>query len=180
MSDPKSIKNAFERNRKAVQLRPEIGQKTVVTKVRLIEGTTCEVVHPEWTFKADIGTSQGGNNSGPGPGILQRGALGSCLAIGYVQQAAVMGIPIDHIEVMVEAEKDVRGRLGIDDRPPGSKTLNYKVSIVSSADEEEISKVIEEADRLSPVLDDFKRAIPVSREVHILSDEEQPKEKDQS
>ncbi len=164
------IKKAFERNRKAIELRPEIGKKTVTTKVRLVEGTTCEVVHPEWTFKADIGTSEGGNDKGPGPGILQRGALGACLAIGYVQQAAVMGVPIEHIEVTVEAEKDYRGRFGIEDRPPGSQELKYNILIESPAREDEIKKVIEEADRLSPVLDDFKRAVPVTKEITIVTE----------
>lgn len=170
MSDPKTIKKAFERNRKAVELRPEIGRKTVTTKVRLVEGTTCEVVHPEWTFKADIGKTEGGNDKGPGPGILQRGALGACLAIGYVQQAAVMEVPIEHIEVIVEAENDYSGRFGIEDRPPGSQQLKYNVFIESPAGEDEIKKVIEEADRLSPVLDDFKRAIPVTKEITIVTD----------
>lgn len=170
MSDPKTIKKAFERNRKAVELRPKIGRKTVTTKVRLVEGTTCEVVHPEWTFKADIGKTEGGNDKGPGPGILQRGALGACLAIGYVQQAAVMEIPIEHIEVTVEAENDYSGRFGIEDLPPGSQQLKYKVFIESPAGEDEIKKVIEEADRLSPVLDDFKRAIPVTKEITIVTE----------
>lgn len=170
MSDPKTIKKAFERNRKAVELKPGIGRKTVTTKVRLVEGTTCEVVHPEWTFKADIGTSEGGNDKGPGPGILQRGALGACLAIGYIQQAAVMGVSIEHIEVTVEAEKDYRGRFGIEDQPPGSRELRYYILIESPAGEEEIKKVIEEADRLSPVLDDFKRAVPVTKELTIVTE----------
>lgn len=170
MSDPKTIKKAFERNRKAIELRPEIGRKIVTTKVRLLEGTTCEVVHPEWTFKADIGKSEGGNDKGPGPGILQRGALGACLAIGYVQQAAVMGVPIEHIEVTVEAEKDYRGRFGMEDQPPGSKEMKYNILIESSAGEDEINKVIDEADRLSPVLDDFKRAIPVTKELTIVTE----------
>lgn len=170
MSDPETIKKAFDRNRKAVELRPDIGRKTVTTKVRLVEGTTCEVVHPEWTFKADIGKPEGGNDKGPGPGILQRGALGACLAIGYVQQAAVMGVPIEHIEVTVEAEKDYRGRFGLEDQSPGTQELKYNILIESPAGEGEIKKVIEEADRLSPVLDDFKRAIPVTKELIIVTE----------
>ncbi|MEX0771260.1 MAG: hypothetical protein WD035_11030 [Balneolaceae bacterium] len=43
MSDPEKIKEAFERNQKAVKLRPENGKSTAVTKVRLYDGTTCEV-----------------------------------------------------------------------------------------------------------------------------------------
>lgn len=165
MSTPQEIKNAFERNQKAVKLRPSAGISTAVTNIRLFDGTTCEVKHKHWTFKVDIGTGEGGNDAGPGPGILERGALGSCLAIAYSQQAALRGITINKLEIEVESDMDARGMLHIDDRPPGFKELRYKVYIESSASKEEVAAIIEEADLHSPVLDDFKRAIPVKREV---------------
>lgn len=176
MADSRTIKNAFERNRKAVELRPQIGKSNAVTKVRLFDGTTCEVEHKHWKFKVDIGKSEGGNDAGPGPGILERGALGSCLAIAYSQHAALMELPIDHIEVEVESKMDARGMLGIDDRPPGFESLHYRVFIESPADEKDVLAVIERADRLSPVLDDFRRAIPVTREISVKTME--PKQQD--
>ncbi|NGP88511.1 OsmC family protein [Fodinibius halophilus] len=168
MADPQTIKGAFERNRKAVKLRPSAAKSTATTKVRLRDGTTCEVKHKHWKFKVDIGEAEGGNDAGPGPGILERGALGSCLAIGYSQRAAVLGIPIDNIEVEVESDFDARGMLYLDDeRPPGFEALRYIVHIESPASEDEIMRVIEETDKHSPVLDDFSRAIPIEREVKI-------------
>lgn len=169
MADAKTIKEAFERNRKAIELRPQKGKSSAVTKIRLFDGTTCEVQHKHWTFKVDIGKAEGGNDAGPGPGILERGALGSCLAIAYSQHAAVMGVPLDKVEVDVESDFDARGMFAIDDRPPGFEELRYKVYIESPASEEEVQKVIDEADNHSPVLDDFKRAIPVKRSVTIKS-----------
>jgi uncharacterized OsmC-like protein len=168
MEDQKTIKEAFEQDQKAIKLRPSKAKSTAKTKVRLFDGTTCEVEHKHWKFKVDIGTSEGGNDAGPGPGILERGALGSCLAIGYSQRAAMLEIPIDKIEVDVESDLDARGMLYIDDRPPGFVALRYKVYIESPASEEEIMRVIEDTDKHSPVLDDFRRAIPVEREVDIL------------
>jgi len=169
MADPKTIKETFERNQKAVSLRPSMGKSTAVTRVRLYDGTTCEVEHKHWKFKVDIGKLEGGNDAGPGPGILERGALGSCLAVGYSQRAAVLGVPIDKIEVEVESDFDARGMLYIDDRPPGFEALRYKVHIESPAPEEKIMQIIEDADKHSPVLDDFRRAIPVERHVTIKS-----------
>lgn len=179
MTNTKTIKKAFERIRTLVKKKPEIGQKTVSTNVRLKEGTTCEVVHKDWTFKVDIGESEGGNNAGPGPGLLQRGALGGCLAIGYVQQAAVMGVPINHIEVEIEADKDLQGRFGINNSSPGSLQIRYNIKIESPASEEDIHKVVEEADRFSPVLDDFRRAVPVERNLEIRKTEQKSKEEHQ-
>lgn len=107
------------------------------------------------------------------PEILERGALGSCLAIAYSQQAAIHEIPINKIEVDVESDFDARGMLHLSDDPPGFEALRYKVYIESPASEEEIMQLIEDADRHSPVLDDFKRAIPVEREVTITSTEKE-------
>jgi uncharacterized OsmC-like protein len=173
MADPKTIKEAFERNQKALQMRPSKAKSTAMTKVRLFDGTTCEVEHKHWKFKVDIGKGEGGNDAGPGPGILERGALGSCLAIAYSQRAALLGIPIDNIEIDVESDFDARGMLYLSDDPPGFDGIRYKVHIESSAPEEEIMQMIEEADRHSPVLDDFRRAIPVERDVTIKSTEKE-------
>lgn len=169
MASPEKIKEAFERNQKAVKMRPSLAKNTVTTKVRLYDGTTCQVQHKHWKFKVDIGKTEGGNDAGPGPGILERGALGSCLAIGYSQRAAVLGIPIRTIEVDVESDFDARGMLYLSDRPPGFDALRYKVYIESPAPEEEIRQLIEDSDQYSPVLDDFRRAIPVEREITIKS-----------
>jgi uncharacterized OsmC-like protein len=173
MADPKMIKKAFERNQKAVKLRPSAGKSTAVTKVRLHDGTTCEVQHKHWKFKVDIGKSEGGNDAGPGPGILERGALGSCLAIAYSLRAAVLGIPIDRLEIDVESDFDAASMLYLNDDPPGFEALRYKVYVESPASEEEVMQLIEDADRHSPVLDDFKRAIPVEREVTITTTEQE-------
>ena len=169
MADPETIKKCYLRNCKAVTLRPELAKSTAVTKIRLFDGTTCEVEHKHWKFQVDIGKTEGGNDAGPGPGILERGALGSCLAIGYSQQAAVMGVPVDNIEVEIESDMDARGMLALDDRPPGFKELRYKVTIESPASEQEVMNVVEKVDNHSPVLDDFRRAIPVKRQLTLRS-----------
>lgn len=171
MSDSQTIKKAFERNREALEKRPSIGQSTATTKVRVHDGTTCEITASGKKLVCDIGKEQGGNDAGPGPGILERGALGSCLAMGYSLWAAHMEIPIEEIEVEVESEFDARGQFGITEDPPGFNELRYNVSIQSPASEDEIRKLIEKADAHSPVLDDFKRPIPVKRSVNIKSTE---------
>jgi uncharacterized OsmC-like protein len=173
MADPKTIKEAFERNQKLLKLRPSKAKSMATTKVRLFDVTTCEVEHKHWKFKVDIGKKEGGNDAGPGPGILERGALGSCLAIAYSQQAAMQDIPIDNIEIDVESDFDARGMLHLSDDPPGFDALRYKVYIESPAPKDQIMQMIEEADRHSPVLDDFSRAIPVEREVTIKSTEKE-------
>ncbi|SMO37418.1 OsmC family protein [Fodinibius sediminis] len=174
MSDSKTIKKAYERNRKAIEMRPSVGQSTALTKVKIRDGTTCEIESGSKTLVCDIGEAEGGNDAGPGPGIFERAALGSCLAMGYAQQAAVMEIPVDHIEVFVESDFDARGQFGLTDDPPGFKALRYEVRIESPAPEVQIIKMINRADARSPVLDDFKRPIPIERKVNIESTRAEP------
>ncbi|HEX7069467.1 MAG TPA: OsmC family protein [Rhodothermales bacterium] len=160
---PSEIKSAFERNVRAIEARPSIGRKTAQTRVTVRDGTTCEIEAAHWKFLCDVGTLQGGNDAGPGPGILERGALGACLAIGYVTWAAVMDVPLEHVEVLVEADFDAAGQYGIGDATPGWNEIRYTVIVQSSATEEDVMRVIEKADRLSPVRDDFARGIPTHR-----------------
>ncbi|MGF1671208.1 MAG: OsmC family protein [Balneolaceae bacterium] len=169
MSDTKTLKESHERVKKLLTIKPEKGQYTTTTKVRVRDGTTCDVEHKQWTFTADVGKTEGGNDAGPGPSVLQRGALGSCLAIGYAKWAAYMDVPINGIEVDVEADVDARGVYGVEDVEPGYKGLRYKVYIDSPASEEEVMKVIEIADKHSPVLADFVNPVEVGREVNILN-----------
>lgn len=173
MADSKTIRKAFKRNKKALEKKPSIGQGTASTKIRVKNGTTCEITASGKKLVCDIGTEQGGNDAGPGPGILERGALGSCLAMGYSMWAAHLGITIDSIEVEVESDFDARGMFGVTKDPPGFKELRYNVTIESAASEEEIRELIEKADAHSPVLDDFSRPIPVKRTINIKSTKKQ-------
>lgn len=168
MSDPKTIKKAFERNKKLLTIKPSKGQYTTTTKVRLYDGTSCEIEHGDWKFTADIGETEGGNDAGPGPSVLERAALGSCLAIGYAKYAAIIDVPIDNLEVEVEADVDARGAYGIDDVEPGYKALRYRVIIESPASEEAIREVIETADEYSPVLKNFTNSNKAEREIKLV------------
>lgn len=176
MADAATLKEAFERNRKLLRLKPSRGAYTTTTKIRLYDGTTCEVEHKQWTFLADVGKEQGGNDAGPGPSILERAALGSCLAIGYSTWAAVLDVPIDNIKVEVEAEVDARGTFGIADVSPGYKAMKYRVFIDSPASEDAIREVIEKADAHSPVLSNLREPVPIERDVQINASSKQDPE----
>lgn len=170
MSNNNEIKKAWERNAAAVKLRPSVAVSEGKSTIKVTGGTTCTIEGSGWTLTGDVGIAAGGNNAGPGPGVFERAALGSCLAIGYAQQAAVMGVPIEGIEVEIETKFDARGMLGVVDQPPGFTKITYNINITSPAPVAAILKVIDVADQRSPVRDDFRRAIPIERnQVNIHS-----------
>jgi hypothetical protein len=90
--------------------------------------------------------------------------------MGYAQWAAVLGVPIDSIEVEVHADYDASAMFGFDkSKPPGWGAMRYVVRVESSAPEPDVQRVLDHADSLSPLLDDFARALPVTRELHITA-----------
>ncbi len=170
MTDMERIKTAFERNQKAIRLRPSIGQGTAVTKVRVRDGLTCDVEDGGWKLVGDEGKNDGGNGEGPDPGVFGRTALGTCLAIGYMWTAAKEGVPITSLEVEVQADYDARGMYGIDDSvPPGWTAMRYIVTVESEAPESEVMRVLDEGDRYSSLLYSFREPIPIEREVRITA-----------
>jgi uncharacterized OsmC-like protein len=162
------IRTILERNAKAVALRPGAGQNTARTTVSLRPGLECEVVEGPWRLTIAMGEKSGGTGAGPNPGVLGRGALGSCLALGYAMWATRLQVPLDSLEVEVEADYDSRGELGVSDEvPPGYTQVRYTVTVESSAPEAEVRRLIDTADRYSPYRDVFARAHDVRRTLRI-------------
>lgn len=168
MADRKTIKTSFERQAKAVNLRPSLGQRTVVSKTRVVDGLKCEIEEGPWKLTADMAKAGGGEDAGPTPGVLGRAAFGSCLAIGYALWATKYEVPISNIEVEVQTDVDERGRFGRhDELPSGYHRVRYIVRLDSTAPEADIMKVLDIADRHSPYHDNWARALDLERTVEI-------------
>lgn len=167
MSAAQRIKTKFERNAKALALRPAVGQGTAVTKVRLTDGLACEIEEGSWRLHSDMSEKHGGMNSAPNPGIIGRAALGSCLITSYALWAAKLGVPLSSIEVEVQADYDARGIYGIDDVPPGYLQIRYVVTIESDAPEEEVRRMVDTSDAHCDYLAVFREPNDVRREVRI-------------
>jgi uncharacterized OsmC-like protein len=162
------IRTALERNVKAVSLRPAVGRGTAVTVARLRDGLTCEISDGPWTLTSGMTAKYGGTDAGPNPGVLGRGALAACLALGYAMWAARLGLAIDDLQVEVQADYDVRGELGIDPSVrPGYLAMRYVVSVASPASEEDVRRLIDTADRHSSWRDDLANPVPLTRELRI-------------
>ncbi len=162
-----AIKNAWERNGRALELRPAVGQKTAITKARLIEGAHCQVEEGRWKLDIDVSEKSGGTAAGPDPGFVVRAALGACLAMGYVTWAAHLGVPVSDVEVDVHADFDARGQHGVEGIPPGYTEIRYAVRIESTASEQDVTRVVEAADRASMVGDVFVRAHRLVRQLTV-------------
>jgi hypothetical protein len=71
--------------------------------------------------------------------------------------------------VVVEADYDARGMLGLDDSISAGWTgLRYKIEIKSSAPEVRLREMVEYADRYSSILDFYRRPHDIQRELLIV------------
>jgi uncharacterized OsmC-like protein len=152
MSPTTHIKEMLDRNARALEMRPAIGRNTAVTRVRLREGLACDVEEGAWKLKVDMSPKSGGTGSAPNPGILGRASLGSCLAVGYAMWAARLEVPIRSLEVEVQADFDSRAEYGVEGGKPGYEQVRCIVTIESDAPEEDLRRVIAQADAGSSYL----------------------------
>src|SRR6266850_7522911 len=169
MQRTEDIKSTFERNAKALAMRPSLGRGTAKTKVTLGDGLTCAVEDGKWKLTVDMSSKSGGDDRGPDPGVYGRAALGSCLAIGYKLWASKLGVTLSHIEVEVQADYDSGALHGVAEVPPGYSQVRCVVSVDSDAPEADILMVLEQAYAHSPYRDVFTRPIDVRREVRVTT-----------
>jgi uncharacterized OsmC-like protein len=162
------LKDLFERKRRAMLKRPSFARSSGQARVRLSDDFCCEVEEGPWRTRIDQSAEGGGRGSAPHPAQMMRAALVACLAMGYRIWGARLDVAIDEVEVDVLCETDVRGQLGIADVPIGWQQIAVDVRIASPAAEADVRRVVETADRLSPLLANLSPAIRRTHRLRII------------
>jgi uncharacterized OsmC-like protein len=152
---------------KAMRLRPSIAQYTYSSSAHLGDALKCTYREGDWTLDMDVSKAVGGGGSAPSPGVLTRAGLTGCVAIGLKMSACRFGVPIESVSVYLEVDSDERAAFGIDDVPPGYKEFRLKINVVSSAEIEEVRKLVDDSLGCSPMIDLFRRAQAVKVELAI-------------
>ena len=149
--------------------RPAFARSSGEARVHLRDGMACDVDLDDRALRVDLSASEGGTGTGPHPGQLMRASLGACMAIGYRLWGARLEIPIEAVEVDVGCDYDARGQMGVaGDVAIGWERLRFVVTIVSPAPEAEVRRVVETADRLSPMLANISSAVCRSHHLTVL------------
>ena len=169
VSTQSEIRTAFVEVATAFRHKPELGVGTQTSVTKVVDGLRCDVREGDWTLSVDMPEAAGGSATAPTPGVFGRAALGSCLAMSYMMWASKDGIEIRSLEVEVEADFDEGAIFGTSDAAPGYSEVRYRVKIQSSADEADIVRLLDEADRHSPYRDVFTRPQHLVRQVEIIA-----------
>ena len=128
----------------------------------------CEVEEGTWRTRIDQSVEGGGGGTAPHPAEMMRAALVACLAMGYRMWGARLDVDIGQVEVDVLCETDVRGQMGLADVPVGWQRIVIDVGITSRASEADVRRVVETADRLSPLLANLSPAIERIHQLRII------------
>jgi uncharacterized OsmC-like protein len=103
-----------------------------------------------------------GNNAGANAVETVLHALASCLAVGFIYNAAAQGINVESLSFDLEGDLDLRAFLGLSEEVrPGYENIRLTYRVKSDASLEKIEELCEYVQKTSPVLDIIRNPVPV-------------------
>jgi len=161
----------------AVRQNPGLEKLVVKAKSTWCRGTMTQVTLSEWyaggnrmtppprrfTIMVDEPPDLGGGDGAPFPIEVVLAALAGCVTNATATNAALFDVPIDGIEMELEARMDARGFLGHDKAVRNGITdIDYTITIQSPASEEKVRKCKETIDRKSAVRDTLANPVNIT------------------
>lgn len=102
-------------------------------------------------------------NSAPNAVEVVLHALASCLAVGFIYNAAARGINVESLSFDLEGDLDLRAFLGLSEEVrPGYESIRLTYRVKSDAPHEKIVELCNYVQKTSPVMDIIRNPIPVS------------------
>ncbi len=140
------------------------GTKTQVTVAEWSAGGQNMAAPPrKFVVMVDEPEMLGGVDGAPNPIEVVMSALCGCVTAGVATNAELFGVPVDAIDIAMEADLDARGMLGHDKSVRNGITdIRYTVTIKSPAPEEAVRKCKETIDRKSPVRDTLANPVKIT------------------
>jgi uncharacterized OsmC-like protein len=115
-----------------------------------------------FTLEADEPPILLGTDKAPNPMQAVLHALGSCLIVGFVYNAAARGINVEVVELAIEGDLDIHGFLGISEEVrPGYQNIRISCNVKCDAPRETVEELWEYVQKTSPVMDIVRNEVPV-------------------
>jgi uncharacterized OsmC-like protein len=93
-------------------------------------------------------------------------ALASCIEVGFVLRAALVGIEIEAMELFLEGDIDLNNFFGLSEDPrPGLENVSVRCAVAASASKGEMEALCREVVKRSAVMDIVQNQVPVSVEM---------------
>ncbi len=161
----------------AIRQNPGLEKLVVKAKSTWCRGTTTQVTLSEWyaggnrmttpgrrfTITVDEPAALGGGDHAPFPIEVVLAALAGCVTNATVTNAGLFNVPIDGVEMELEAQMDARGIMGHDKSVRNGITdIDYTITIQSPASEDKVRKCKETIDRKSAVRDTLANPVNIT------------------
>ena len=89
-------------------------------------------------------------------------ALGSCLSVGIVYNAAARGISVKSLNFEIEGDLNLHAFLGLSETiRPGYSNISVKINIDSDASRDKVEELCKYVEKTSPVMDCIRNPVPV-------------------
>ncbi|GIK63230.1 MAG: hypothetical protein BroJett018_10240 [Chloroflexota bacterium] len=118
----------------------------------------------ESVMVTDAAPGLAGHALGPTAPEMLLGAVASCLVHTYLIQAALMNVPLDHIEIEIMGKLDMAGVVGLAyDKPPRLQDITYTAHVESPASGDDLRRLHEEVEMTCPVLNTIRYPVEIQR-----------------
>ena len=153
-----------------VGAQPEAARARKAARVRWVERLKFRAYVRNHTFEVDEPSHLAGEDASPTSMEYVLGALGTCLATGFVFNATQRGISIRNLEVALESAQDNYFTfLGLAaDGHPGFDEVAVKLYVQADAEEAVIREVWEHTVRTAPVGNSLGRSVTIRAEVDVV------------
>lgn len=103
-----------------------------------------------------------GSNTAPNAVEAVLHALASCLAVGFIYNAAAQGIKVESLQFTLEGDLDLHGFLGLSETTrAGFQNIRLSYRVKADAPREKIVALCDYVQKTSPVLDILRNPVPV-------------------
>jgi len=155
---------------KTVGAQPEAARARKQARIRWLDRLKFRAYVRNHQFEVDEPTQLAGDNANPTSMEYVLGALGTCLATGFVFNATQRGIAIGNLEVALEStQENYLVFLGLEsERHPGFDQVTAKLYVQAEADPAVLRELWEHTVRTSPVGNSLTRAVTVSPEIDVI------------
>lgn len=107
-----------------------------------------------------------GQNTAPNAVEAVLHALASCLAVGFVYNAAAKGIQVQHLDFDLEGDLDLHGFLGLSEETrAGYQNIHVTYRVEADAPREDLEELCRYVQDTSPVVDIIRNPVPLSIEL---------------
>lgn len=142
MADAPDIASALERNRRVFVRKPSVARERTHTCATSTSGFLAVCREGSNEMICDMPPIMGGTGKAPTPGVWGRACLAGCIAMGIRISAESRGVLVAEIAVDLSMDWDNRGMFGMDGVSAGPGNIQLRVTLTSSAPEEELRDVV--------------------------------------